>query len=121
MTRRATRLPATSLPAAPPTLVHAAPARHLLHQLADDALGVPEEHPGLVRKIQFVVDPGEPRVLASLDGEICCDLHSQKLYESRGIQKIQDFLRRYLSKDIVGDLEWPALLIFQKGNHTVCH
>src|SRR5262245_30345756 len=51
------------------TSVHSAAAGELLHQLADHVLGVAEEHPGLVREIQLVVDPRKPGVLAPLDRE----------------------------------------------------
>src|SRR3954451_13732174 len=51
------------------TLVNTAPAGQLLHQLPDDVLGVAEEHPGPIGEVQLVIDTGEARVLASLDGE----------------------------------------------------
>ena len=41
----------------------------LPRQFADDALGVSEQHPGLVGEIQRVVDAGKAGVLGPLDGE----------------------------------------------------
>src|ERR671911_2964936 len=44
-------------------------AGELLHQLADHVLGVTEQHPGPIGKVQFVVDSSESRILAALDRE----------------------------------------------------
>src|SRR5207245_1218446 len=46
-----------------------APARELLHQVADHRLGVAEQHPGVVLDVQLVVDPRKAGVLAALDGQ----------------------------------------------------
>src|SRR3989441_10162694 len=59
----------STTPRASSALVQAAAARELLDEVADHRLGVTEQHPRVVLNVQLVVDAGEARILAALDGE----------------------------------------------------